>query len=121
VGFGWDTTDSGYNKIILRIYGNRTMSLNDILALVKPLDTASKRQLIDEIKAMVSAEHLPQPTASDTAWTQEEIEAVINPQPKTGAEIIAAGLTGTWQHLSEQDTVEWLNARKSERRQRRQW
>jgi hypothetical protein len=57
----------------------------------------------------------------DVPLTDEEIEALMRPNPKTGAEIIAAGHTGGWEHKSISDSVEWLQNRRRQRREKRGW
>jgi len=65
--------------------------------------------------------------ASDTiaddeiAWTDEEIAEMLQPDPKTGAEIVALGHTGGWEHLGIEDSVEWLQEQRRKRREARGW
>ena len=49
--------------------------------------------------------------------TDEEIDDLLRRKPgMTGAEIVAAGLTGTWKHKGIEDSVTWV---KEQRRKRR--
>jgi hypothetical protein len=59
-------------------------------------------------------------------WTEEELEELkelLKPDPKTGAEIVALGLTGTWADLDIVDSVEWVEELRRKRKERRniQW
>jgi hypothetical protein len=64
---------------------------------------------------MVSIEE-PQPL-----WTDEELAELIKPDPKTGAEIIALGHTGGWEHKGIEDSVEWVQELRRQRRENRGW
>ncbi len=57
----------------------------------------------------------------DEPLTDEQIDALMRPSPKTGAEIIAAGHTGGWEHKGITDSVEWLQNRRRQRREKRGW
>jgi hypothetical protein len=57
----------------------------------------------------------------ESAWTDEELEDLINPQPKTGAEIVALGHTGGWEHKSIEDSIEWVKELRRQRREKRGW
>ena len=50
-----------------------------------------------------------------------EPEELLRSEPMTGAEIIAAGLTGTWADLGIEDGAEWVNEQKRKRRERNKW
>lgn len=54
-------------------------------------------------------------------WTDEELAALIQPEPKTGAEIIALGHTGGWEHKGIEDSVEWVSELRRQRREKRGW
>ncbi len=58
----------------------------------------------------------------DRPWMEDELEELLRPEPPmTGAEIVAAGLTGGWEHLGIEDSVEWLNEQKRRRKEQRKW
>jgi hypothetical protein len=54
-------------------------------------------------------------------WTDEELAELIKPNPKTGAEIVALGHTGGWEHKGIEDSVEWLAELRRQRREKRGW
>jgi hypothetical protein len=60
----------------------------------------------------------------DRPWTPEEIKALMESKPKTGAEIAAMILSGevdtsVWAEMDIPDSVEWLkNLRRQDRKQR---
>lgn len=58
---------------------------------------------------------------SEPLWTDEELAQLINPNPRTGAEIIALGHTGGWKDLGIEDSVAWVEEQKRKRRERHQW
>jgi|GEM_PF-1458380 len=91
------------------------VEIDQFLQLVKDTDAKTKHFLIQQIYAM-----LPQPSDTET-WTDEERKMIINPQPLSGAEIIAAGLTGTWADEDIEDSIEWVNTQEAKRRAKYQW
>ncbi len=54
-------------------------------------------------------------------WTEEEIREMLKPNPKTGAEIVALGHTGGWEHYGIKDSVEWIEEQRRKRREQRGW
>lgn len=44
----------------------------------------------------------------ESAWTDEEIREMTRIEPKTGAEIVAAGHIGGWEDYGITDSVEWV-------------
>ena len=54
-------------------------------------------------------------------WTDEEIQEMLRPHPKTGAEIVAAGHTGGWEHYGITDGGEWVTEQRRKRREKRGW
>lgn len=52
-------------------------------------------------------------------WATEEIAAALRVQPLTGAEIIAAGLTGGWKDEVSESGAEWVDRQRRERREKR--
>ncbi len=53
--------------------------------------------------------------------TNEEIAEMLRPEPMTGAEIVAAGLTGGWADLGIPDGAEWVQEQRRKRREKRGW
>lgn len=64
---------------------------------------------------------LPEPDPENEPLTEAEIAELLRSDPMTGAEIIAAGLTGTWADLNIEDGAEWVNEQKRKRQERNQW
>lgn len=67
--------------------------------------------------ADLSTEEGPDP------WTDEEIRALMKPEPKTGAEIVALLQQvdlSSWQEQDIPDVVEWLQNRREQSRRLRQ-
>ncbi|MBC7871009.1 MAG: hypothetical protein H7Y09_09245 [Chitinophagaceae bacterium] len=72
-----------------------------------------------EVKFRVVQDEIPW---EDRPWTEEGLAELLRPEtPMTGAEIVAAGLTGGWEHLGIEDSVEWLNEQKRKRHEKRKW
>jgi hypothetical protein len=51
----------------------------------------------------------------------EEIKELMQVEPMAGADIVAAGLTGGWEDLGIQDSLEWMQELRRKRRERRGW
>jgi hypothetical protein len=54
-------------------------------------------------------------------FTDEEVDELMQITPMTGAEIVAAGLTGGWQDLAISDSTAWVKAVRRRRKERRAW
>lgn len=52
----------------------------------------------------------------DQMWTDEEIARAMQVEPMTGAEIVAAGLTGGWKDEDIADGATWVQQQRSKRR-----
>jgi hypothetical protein len=78
--------------------------------------TGRIRVLIAQRKSSV-----PDSTSEDAPLTEAELAELLRSEPMTGAEIIAAGLTGTWADLGIEDGAEWVNEQKRKRRERNKW
>jgi hypothetical protein len=52
-------------------------------------------------------------------WTPQELAEALKIQPLTGAEMIAAGVTGGWEDEIEESGAEWVERRRRERREQR--
>jgi len=66
-------------------------------------------------------DHLSLSQEEEQPLSDEEIDKLMQPEPKTGAEIIAAGHTGGWEHKGITDSVEWIKERRRKRREKRGW
>jgi hypothetical protein len=60
-------------------------------------------------------------SADERPLTDDEIEALMQPNPKSGAEIIALGHTGGWEHKGIEDSVAWVKEQRRKRREKRAW
>jgi len=58
---------------------------------------------------------------SPADWTAEELAEALKVQPLTGAEMIAAGLTGGWKDEVHESGAEWVERQRRERREQRRW
>ena len=60
-------------------------------------------------------------TVAEGTQAASEVGAALTIEPLTGAEIVAMGLLGGWAEEGITDGQEWVEARRRERRERRQW
>ena len=84
------------------------LPLEEQLALVEALVGALRREM----------------TVGDDApveWSDDELAELLTPEPMTGAEIVAAGLTGGWADQGIPDGAAWVEAQRRKRRERHQW
>ena len=51
--------------------------------------------------------------------TEEEITALMQTQPATGAEIVSEGLTGVWHDVAAEDGQAWVARQRRARKARR--
>ena len=95
-----------------------TIELDKLIALIDTLSEADRQKL---------AEHLAgQPPTNqdfdDSAFSEEEINDMMNIQPASGREIVQEGVRsgaiGSWADKGIADPVEWL---KQQRKSRYQW
>ena len=61
------------------------------------------------------------PIDDEAPWTDEEIEELLRPEPMTGAEIVAGGHVGGWEHKGITDGVEFVEEMRRKRKEKRQW
>ena len=59
-------------------------------------------------------------TSKAENFTEEEIKSLLTFTPKTGAEIVAAGLMGGWQDMGIADPVAWVEEQRRKQREARQ-
>ena len=74
-----------------------------------------------EVLVSIDIEEATQDSLKERVWTEAELDALINPQPKTGAEIVALGHTGGWADKGITDSLAWLQEQRRKRRERRAW
>jgi hypothetical protein len=60
-------------------------------------------------------------SASDERFSQAEIADLLDFTPKSGAEVVAAGLTGGWEDKGISDPVVWVEEQRRKQQERRQW
>lgn len=84
------------------------MIITDILEQAKKLSPEEREELAQALIAM-------------NTWSDDELEDLLTAEPLTGAEIVAQGLTGTWDDLDIGDGAEWVNDQRRKRQARRQW
>lgn len=58
-------------------------------------------------------------TAPTADWSAQELAEALKIEPLTGAEMIAAGLTGGWEDAGITDGAEWVERQRRERHERR--
>jgi hypothetical protein len=71
-------------------------------------------------KVMVWLSFPPVDSPNLLEWTDEALTELLTSRPMTGAEIVAAGLTGGWEHLNITDSVAWVEAQRARRRSEHQ-
>jgi hypothetical protein len=54
-------------------------------------------------------------------FSEDEIQDLLNFTPKSGAEVVAAGLTGGWEHKEISDPVAWVEEQRRKQRERHGW
>lgn len=54
-------------------------------------------------------------------WTEEELDAALTFVPRTGAEIIASGVVGSWADEGIEDSLDWVLEQRRKRQEQRQW
>lgn len=60
------------------------------------------------------------PETSDD-FSDDEIAELLNFTPTSGAQVVAAGLTGGWEAKGITDPVTWIEEQRRKQRERRQW
>jgi hypothetical protein len=92
---------------------------DEIVDLALQLSMAEQARLMERLAAAMHDAL----TADDqlSPWTDEEIAEMMKVQPMTGAEIVAAGLTGGWRDLNISDGADWVNEQKRRRKEKRRW
>jgi hypothetical protein len=68
-----------------------------------------------EVKVIVANKEA---TIDDQPLTDEEIDALMRPNPKTGAEIVKNPAIGSWAHKDITDSVEFIKELRRKRREK---
>ena len=84
------------------------MTISDILEEAKKLSSEERETLAQALIAM-------------NRWSDDELDDLLTVEPLTGAEIVAQGLTGTWNELDIDNGAEWVNVQRRKRQARRKW
>ena len=95
--------------------------LNDVITLALQLSPAEQAQLLARLAQEVRDTLMQTEPEKDSTWSDAEIAEMLTIEPLTGAEIIAAGLTGGWADMGITDSAEWVNEQKRKRRERHRW
>lgn len=74
-----------------------------------------------EVTLPVRQEKVSSAMQDETPLTDEEIEAFMRPNPKTGAEIAKNPSIGAWADYGITDSVEWINEQRRKQREKRGW
>lgn len=86
---------------------------DDVLEQALVLSPTEKARLMERLAAAIQDEFIEHEAVTDEElWTDDELVAMMQPEPMTGAEIIAAGLTGGWSNMGISGGGEWVNAQK---------
>lgn len=114
---------------------SKQLSLTQKAQLIEWLSGDLRQALVDQAAESplngADAHHDARPSiANDQAWaeveptwTAAEIHALMQPDPKTGAEIVALAQTldlSSWQEQDIPDVVEWLHHQREQQRLQRQ-
>jgi hypothetical protein len=57
----------------------------------------------------------------DEAFTEDELKDLLTFTPTSGAEVVAAGLVGGWEHKGITDPVAWVEDLRRKQREQRKW
>ena len=72
-------------------------------------------------QALIEAEESRAVEANEV-WTEAELAELLAPKkPMTGRQIVQAGLLGGWKDMGIEDSVEWLEEQRAQRRKKYQW
>jgi hypothetical protein len=93
---------------------------DEIVELALQLSPVEQARLMERLAAAVQ-DALSTDDEEEAQWTDSEIAELMQVEPMTGAEIVAAGLIGGWEDLHISDGAEWVNEQKRKRREQRRW
>lgn len=97
------------------------VQVDNVIALALQLSPAEQARLMERLAAAMVDALSPYNAADDTPWTDEAIAGMMQVEPKTGAEIVAAGLLGGWADMDIEDGAAWVNEQKRKRQESRRW
>jgi hypothetical protein len=93
------------------------MPFDQVVEAALQLSVVEQARLMKR-QAAAMQESLQDSPSEEVAWTDEELIALRNSVPMTGAEIVAAGLLGGWSDEGIEDGAAWVNERKQQRKAR---
>jgi hypothetical protein len=94
---------------------------DDIVNLALQLSPPEQARLMERLAAAVHDSLVGNDEDADAPWTDAELEDLTTVKPMSGAEIVAAGLTGGWADMDISDGAEWVNEQKRKRKAKRGW
>lgn len=99
--------------------GKPIFGLEALTHLALQLSVKDRVLLIKRLAASISTESNEPPLEDVEPLTNEEIAEMLRPEPMTGAEIVAAELTGGWADLGITDGAKWVQEQHRKRREKR--
>ena len=97
------------------------VQFDEVVTLALQLPPAEQARLMERLAAAMRDVLADEVDADETPWTDEEIAEMMKIEPMTGAEIVAAGLTGGWADMGITDGAAWINEQKRKRKEKRRW
>jgi hypothetical protein len=102
------------NEMMSTIHLDGQITASGELLLELPKDLPSGR-------VHVTIEVSSPETLEAEDFSEEEVENLLIFTPKTGTEIVAAGLTGAWQDMDITDPVAWVERQRRKQRDASRW
>ena len=97
--------------------------VNQIDSLLQKINQVEAKQVLKFVQSIV-AEKKSQAVGSEPViplFTDEEAREMIRPKPKTGEEIVAAGLTGGWADEGIENGLDYIKAQRAKNRVNNTW
>lgn len=96
-------------------------NLEEVVSQALKLAPQDQARLVARVATAIGQE-LESPQREEVEpLTDAEIANMLRPEPMTGAEIVAAGLTGGWADLGITDGTEWVQEQRRKRREKHSW
>ena len=96
-----------------------SQELEHLIQIVDKLSHSERQQLATYL---ARSQPMGAGETDEELWTNDQIQQMLTPKPRTGHEIVELGLQsgaiGSWQDMDIADPVEWL---KQQRQTRFQW
>lgn len=99
------------------------LPFDEIVELALQLSPSEQARLMERLAAAMREVlgESNEDVENEALYTDEEIEQMMKVEPMTGAEIVAAGLTGGWADMGISDGAEWVNEQKRKRQEKNRW